>query len=234
MRPRGKLVLKKSVRVATAEGVTSRTRPKAKPHDYEMAQRNFLFDEITKYFRKKFATIEGFSIRPINVNQDARKRFNIPESEKNTTRMPKFGPNMEQIPSDDDTANSCKYFQLCRREQCALLIEVSVDSSSCKSDVCKSEVQPSCHCIGRVKLTIFSLNLNLLDSSDCYDYNRGKIFNIKKIFKKFFKNFKKIQKQLFNKNFEINTVCSRGWSSAVLVGKWSCSPWRNQVYLLSP
>jgi len=177
--------------IASAEGVTGRTlgrtplpsKTAGKPPDYEMAQRIFLFEEITRYFRKRFAGIDEFSIRPIKLNHDARKRFLIPESDKKPERTRNSGNSTNlktENNCDDDSASSCKYFQLCRSEQAALLIEVSVDSATCKSE-CKIEnvkTEQKCNCIGRVKLTIYSLNLNLLDSSDCFDYKLGNLLNI--------------------------------------------------------
>ena len=131
-----------------------------KAQTYEEAQRQFLFAEIGRYFKCKFAQHEEFSIRPIRLDPQAQRLIHPPIL------------SAKKVASVDSDGPLCKYFQLCRREQSALLIEVRViDSASCLP---KTHSEPICHSIGRVKLSIFSLNLNLLDTSDCYDFSRGK------------------------------------------------------------
>ena len=112
---------------------------------------------MTIFLKNLFKIEDGFILRSIDLTKEARNR------------IPIAGRPMPQRADSEvielSMANH-KYFHLCSRENSAILLEVKVDSSSTSAHGTHTHVQNSSTCIGRVNLTAFSLNLNLLDATE--------------------------------------------------------------------
>ena len=147
----------KNLELAT-QGITPRSRPGViRPNDFESRQRKFLFSEITSFLKNLFRLEDGFILRPIDLTKEAKNRIPLPG------RIPRARADSEV---NELSMANYKYFHLCSRENSAILLEVKVDSSSASPYSSPTHSPNGSSCIGRVNLSAFSLNLNLLDATE--------------------------------------------------------------------